>query len=441
VGVPATTVTGATDARSGDDRRLLVQRIAASRVFGKSARLRHLLVYLCDRVLEGHLEPIHEQEVGHHVFGRPEAYDTTADNIVRVHASLLRKRLAEYFSTEGALEPIVIEIPKGNYAPVFRGREGEPPGAHAPGGNVAAGLPEDRGFAWSVWLLGAAVVVFAAATAFLLIKPRQAQRAADEQAAHPIVHLFWSQVIRPDRPTDIVLDDASVGLYQDLTKRRVPLNDYYDRSYLRKLPESADADVLNRSAAASVLIRRYASYAAVAPLWKLFQVFETERGQPSVQFARDYSFHALKTNNTILLGGSQSNPWVEPFEDRLGLRWEFDRDLESAYPIDVWANESERSRFHPVAQAGEIREGYCAISLLSNLGATGNALLISATGGSTMAACSEFLTNEQAVSALHQRLPGSSDTLFPPFEALLRIKGRSTQPRDISVVLSRPPRK
>ena len=160
MGVPATTATGGTDARSGDDRRLLVQRIAASRVFGKSARLRHLLLYLCNRVLEGHLGPIHEQEVGHSVFGRPADYDTGADNIVRVHASLLRKRLAEYFSKEGALEPIVIEIPKGNYAPVFRGREGEPPGAHAALGDVAAG-PENRGFSRSVWLLGAAVVLFA----------------------------------------------------------------------------------------------------------------------------------------------------------------------------------------------------------------------------------------------------------------------------------------
>src|SRR5215469_2422316 len=111
MGLGAQTANGA---NTGDTRRLLVERIAASPVVSKSARLRDLLLYLCDRVLEDKVDEIHEQEVGHHVFGRAADYDTSVDNIVRVHASLLRKRLAEYFSHAGAQEPIVIEIPKGN---------------------------------------------------------------------------------------------------------------------------------------------------------------------------------------------------------------------------------------------------------------------------------------------------------------------------------------
>ncbi len=87
------------------------------------------------------------------------------------------------------------------------------------------------------------------------------------------------------------------------------------------------------------------------------------------------------------------------------------------------------------------REGFCALSLLSNLGANGNVLLISATGGSTIATCSDYLTDEQALSGLYQKLAGPADKLFPHFEALLRMKGRGTQPRDISIEISRSPRK
>src|SRR6516225_9553340 len=105
-----------------EDRRLLVERLAASTYFNKSARLRDLLVYLTERVLEDEAVEIHEQEVGFRVFGRARDYDTAADNIVRVHASMLRKRLDQYFVAEGATEPTVIEIPRGNYAPVFRER-------------------------------------------------------------------------------------------------------------------------------------------------------------------------------------------------------------------------------------------------------------------------------------------------------------------------------
>src|SRR5947209_2442462 len=115
-----------------DERRKLVERIAASRYLAKSARLRELLMHLSDRVLVDGVEEIHEQEVGHRVFGRPANYDTGADNIVRVHASTLRKRLEQYFAEEGSGEPLILEIPKGNYAPVFRPREPVPAAVTAP---------------------------------------------------------------------------------------------------------------------------------------------------------------------------------------------------------------------------------------------------------------------------------------------------------------------
>src|SRR5579863_1423764 len=105
-----------------DERRLLVERVASSRYVNRSARLRDMLIYLADRVLDEEAGEIHEQEVGHRVFGRPPDYDTTSDNIVRVHASMLRKRLEQYFGSEGAHEPLILEIPKGNYALVFRAR-------------------------------------------------------------------------------------------------------------------------------------------------------------------------------------------------------------------------------------------------------------------------------------------------------------------------------
>src|SRR6266404_6375415 len=105
-----------------DERRALVERVLSSELLTRSARLRDLLVYLTGRVFEDASVEIHEQEVGREVFGRPADYDTGSDNIVRVHASTLRKRLERYFSEEGAAEPLILEIPKGNYAPTFRER-------------------------------------------------------------------------------------------------------------------------------------------------------------------------------------------------------------------------------------------------------------------------------------------------------------------------------
>ena len=100
----------------------LLERAAASSQLRRAARSREFLYYVGTRVLKEGCTEIHEQELGHAVFGRPENYDTSQDNIVRVSATELRKRLEGYFTTEGASEPLVVEIPRGSYLPVFRAR-------------------------------------------------------------------------------------------------------------------------------------------------------------------------------------------------------------------------------------------------------------------------------------------------------------------------------
>ena len=59
--------------------RGLLERVAASRKFQKSARMRELLLYLGGRSLEQPGCEIREQEIGVAVFGRPPHYDTVAD--------------------------------------------------------------------------------------------------------------------------------------------------------------------------------------------------------------------------------------------------------------------------------------------------------------------------------------------------------------------------
>src|SRR6202023_2781778 len=67
-----------------------------------------------------------------YVLHRPPGYKSSEDSIVRTHARLLRQRLAEYFSTEGAAEATIIEVPKGHYLPTFRPRQSEPAPAPFP---------------------------------------------------------------------------------------------------------------------------------------------------------------------------------------------------------------------------------------------------------------------------------------------------------------------
>src|ERR1700678_1960743 len=105
-----------------DERRALIDRVAGSHHFSRSARLRDFLLYVGRQSLKEGCPEIHEQEIGARVFGRSASYDRSQDNIVRVNATELRKRIELYFATEGADEPLVLDIPRGAYKPIFHRR-------------------------------------------------------------------------------------------------------------------------------------------------------------------------------------------------------------------------------------------------------------------------------------------------------------------------------
>ena len=415
-----------------EDRKMLVERVASSRYVNRSARLRDLLVYLATRVLEEEVDEIHEQEVGHKVFGRPANYDTSSDNIVRVHASMLRKRLEQYFAEDGANEPLTIEIPKGNYAPVFREREeAVVHSVLAPDPPAAAPGSRDR----KLWVLTMVAGLFACTTAYLLL--RGAPSPGADEAGRPNVTLFWSQIFGRNRATDIVLDDAAIALYQELTGRTLSLSDYYDRSYLRGLSESVAGNAgLDAQTVNSVALRRQSSFADISFVWKLLQIPGASRRPSTLRFARDYSFRDLKANNAVLVGNSRSNPWVEPFEPNLGIRWTFDKAGAVYDPVDTWTGKSYQAR-----NPGDPRESFFSVALLPNLGGTGNVLIISGTGGSAINAGADFLADETAMSSLRRQLPANADRPFPHFEALIKVKGRSSVPRDATVLFCRPPKR
>jgi len=56
------------------------------------------------------------------VFGREESFDPQTDPVVRLEAGRLRRDLERYYLTAGRDDPILIEVPKGAYVPVFTAR-------------------------------------------------------------------------------------------------------------------------------------------------------------------------------------------------------------------------------------------------------------------------------------------------------------------------------
>lgn len=99
--------------------RAELDRVLASPVFSQSARLRRFLRYVVECAVNGQSGEIKEYSLALEVFDRPPSFDPRLDPIVRVEGGRVRQKLARYYESLGAGNPLRIELPKGSYAPVF----------------------------------------------------------------------------------------------------------------------------------------------------------------------------------------------------------------------------------------------------------------------------------------------------------------------------------
>jgi TolB-like protein/Flp pilus assembly protein TadD len=98
-------------------------RILSSPTFRQSDRLKRVLTFIVLEAIEGRRDELKEYVLGVQVFGREESFDPRTDPIVRVQARRLRAKLVHYYREEGRADELIIDLPKGGYAPAFRRRE------------------------------------------------------------------------------------------------------------------------------------------------------------------------------------------------------------------------------------------------------------------------------------------------------------------------------
>jgi TolB-like protein len=78
------------------------------------------LRFCVEETLAGRASELKEFTLGLGVFDRPPDFDPRTDPIVRVEARRLRDKLATYYRSDGASDDLVLELPKGGYAPRLR---------------------------------------------------------------------------------------------------------------------------------------------------------------------------------------------------------------------------------------------------------------------------------------------------------------------------------
>jgi len=107
------------NAKQEDAVRSALESVISSPAFAGSKRCQDFLRLVVERTLEGDLDSLRERQIGVEMFGRPADYDTSNDAVVRVRATEVRRRLAQYHREVSPTLQVRIELPPGSYVPEF----------------------------------------------------------------------------------------------------------------------------------------------------------------------------------------------------------------------------------------------------------------------------------------------------------------------------------
>jgi hypothetical protein len=406
-----------------------VDRIAASSQFRRSARLRDFLLFVGRQCLKDGAADIHEQEIGNRVFGRPVNYDRSQDNIVRVNATELRKRIDQYFLTEGADETVVMEIPRGGYRPVFRHRspvapvaltridaatiDAAPP-AIAPVQPLRPRMPQ---LFWA-----SCTIVLAALCVYLFLQNRNLRASGNVLAHKPTVESFWQQFQQTNTTTDIVLPDDSLSLIEDLINRPVSLEDYLSRNFMRQV-ETSNLSADRKYDATQIFSHNLITFGGVRAAEEMMR-YLPEVSSTHLTLSRYYEGDAIKQHNVILVGGKKANPWVHLFDDQINFVCDFDNVRGQALIVNRHPKSGEQAEYR-VSFAPNALIGYSAVAYLPNPSHTGNTAILAGTDSDATSAAAEFLTSEEQLRKFQNTLHVQK---LPYFEVLLktsRLSGTS----------------
>jgi hypothetical protein len=167
-----------------------LSRVLASHEFRTSKRSQEFLRYVVENTLKGHADMLKERTIGIEVFGRSTSYDPSDDATVRVKAGEVRKRLGLFYSTEGAHNPVRIELPSGTYVPEFRAVAVQaPPSPSAPAEHVTAAPVPVRQRNWGVIAAVPAVLIAAGLLGWFLTRP-----------AASVLDRFWAPMFTGNSP-------------------------------------------------------------------------------------------------------------------------------------------------------------------------------------------------------------------------------------------------
>ncbi len=381
---------------------LQIDRLVNSHTLHGSEALCKLLRYLADHALK-HPGALKEYQIATEVFGRPADFDPQVDSLVRVQAGRLRSKLAEYYSSEGIEDSMIVELPKGTYTLSFH-RAPVPAKVSSPVGETHAVPTSRRSLPLSVPVLVlAGLLVMAVIAIAVLAYDRQANDTRAGEATPAAFRVFWQKFTTgPDQAWVIFSNGAFVGRPETGLRFYNPAQD------------SSEA-----------ILDHYTGVGEVLAVHDLDHVFDLLHKQVRVKRGRLFSLDDVQNNDLIFVGSPAENltlrdiPSTKEFVFQRVPSGPRKNDLAV---VNLHPQPDEAKMFLASPSGSQLTEDYAIIGLVHGLNPARSVMILAGITTIGTQAAAEYVCRQDSLEQLLRRLNISNDGEMKPFEAVLRVK-------------------
>jgi hypothetical protein len=473
-----------------EEKLTQLEKILHGRALQGSENLKAFLRFVVDRAIEAQESQLKEYVIATEVFGRGKGFDSRIDSVVRVQAGRLRTKLQEYYATEGKDDGIVIDLPKGQYTPVFsyarrsdeRESNGEAPSLPAlPAGD--APVLADAGVSpvnqvdssrvstegvWreskrvagprSVWRWMSAVVALVSLllSVFfgLLTLHYRAKSAGDSLLFGPgeteamdrsVIEPLWGDLLRSPEPVLVVYSNT---LFKGTAEEGMKLLKSLDAP-----GSSLGSPVIPQSETEQVrepVIDLYTGIGEVMGSYYLGDFFARVRHASRVKRSLLLTWEEVKTQNVVVLGSPAENLFLRDLPQKQDFIFkpilpEVPGSHSKGKKVFGIINTKPRpgeQEFYIAKQDGpsrsQISEDYAVVSLLEGLSGDNRLLILAGITTIGTQASVEYVTKPEYMRDLIRHLntapAGSPPKLPDDYQILLRVKVNGGVPVQVSYV-------
>jgi len=411
-----------------------LERLLQSRALHGSESLRAFLKFVVLKSVESQNSYLKEYIIATEVFGRSSDYDSRNDSMVRVQAGRLRSKLQEYYLGEGKDDKVIIDLPKGQYTPVFS----YVPELNGSKSNVAidnkpAAATELPVHAVATKVTIAVLTLICFALSIIALNYRSEARLLNESAAYKpsespeaqAAAPLWGELLRSPEPVLVAFSNTQ---FEGTAETGMRLLKPLDSSGSSGATHAQSSGNVARN---SVVTDHYTGIGEVMGVYSLADFF-LKAGHPfRVKRSLLLTWDDVKTENLVVLGSPAENlllrdlPQAQDFLFRLmkNEKQEVSFGIANTKP-----GPGEQSAYFAKQEGpsrSQISEDYAVISSLKGLNENYRLLILAGITTFGTQAAAEYVTKPEYVKDLiaHLSTPSDGQPRLPSyFQILIKVK-------------------